>query len=53
MKCPAETDEDFEALLRIYRSKDFSPLKLPRFTTFTSERISHETARQIFSRKEE
>jgi|GEM_PF-3342098 len=53
MKCPAETDEDFEAMLRIYRSEDFSRLKFPRFSTFTSERISHETARQIFSRKEE
>lgn len=52
MKCPAETDEDFNALLRIYRSEDFSPLKLPRFTTFTSERISREKAAEIFSRKE-
>jgi hypothetical protein len=53
LKCPVEADEDFEALLRIYRSSDFSPLKLPRFTTFTSERISPETAREIFELKKE
>jgi len=53
MKCPADNDEDFDALLRIYRAPDFSPLKLPRFTTFTSERISPETVRKIFSKKEE
>ena len=51
LKCPVESDEDFEAFLRIYRSEDFSPLKLPRFNTFTSERISHKTAKEIFSKK--
>ena len=48
MKCPLDDEEDFEALLRIYLPEDFSPLKLPRFTTFTSERISAEKAREIF-----
>jgi len=52
MKCPADADEDFEALLRIYLPDDFSPLKLPRFTTFSSERINPETVRDIFSKKE-
>lgn len=51
LKCPLESNEDFEAILRIYRSEDFSPLKLPRFNTFTSERISHKTAKEIFSKK--
>lgn len=51
LKCPVETDEDFEAILRIYLPEEFSPLKLPRFSTFTSERISHKTARDIFNRK--
>ena len=51
LKCPVLSDEDFEAFLRIYRSDDFSPLKLPRFNTFTSERISHKTAKEIFSKK--
>ena len=52
MKCPLENDEDFEALLRIYVPEDFSPLKLPRFSTFSSERVSAEKAREIFKRKE-
>lgn len=51
LKCPADTEEDFEAILRIYRAEDFSPLRLPRFTTFTSERISHEKIRELFSKK--
>lgn len=51
LKCPVKTDEDFEAILRIYLPEEFSPLKLPRFSTFTSERISHKTARDIFNRK--
>ncbi len=50
LKCPADTDEDFEALLRIYRAADFSPLVLPRFNTFTSERISPETVAKIFDK---
>jgi hypothetical protein len=33
LKCPLDSDEDFEALLRICLPEDFSPLKLPRFTT--------------------
>ena len=52
LKCPADTKEDFEALLRIYRPADFSPLRLPRFTSFTSERISHQKIREIFSKKQ-
>ena len=48
MKIPLDDDKDFEALLRIYLPEDFSPLKLPRFTTFTSERITTEKAREIF-----
>jgi hypothetical protein len=51
LKCPAETEEDFEAILRIYRPEDFSPLRLPRFTTFTSERISHEKIRELLRKK--
>jgi hypothetical protein len=52
LKCPADAQEDFEAILRIYRAEDFSPLRLPRFTTFTSERISHEKIRELFGKKE-
>jgi hypothetical protein len=52
LKCIVEEDKAFEAILRIYKPKDFSPLKLPRFTTFTSERVSHEKARKIFGTKE-
>ncbi|MEO5562433.1 MAG: DUF3843 family protein [Chitinophagaceae bacterium] len=51
LKCPVDNEMDFDALLRIYRPEDFSPLKLPRFSTFTSEKISHETARKIFSKE--
>jgi len=51
LKCPADAEEDFEAILRIYRAEDFSPLRLPRFTTFTSERISHEKMRDLLSEK--
>ncbi|MEO8861487.1 MAG: DUF3843 family protein [Ginsengibacter sp.] len=51
LKCNVDTKEDFEALLRIYRAADFSPLLLPRFSTFTSERIAAETVTQIFSKK--
>jgi hypothetical protein len=52
MKCPADSDEDFDALLRIYRAPDYSPLKLPRFTTFDSGKISSGIVRTIFSKKE-
>jgi len=52
MKCPADSKEDFDALLRIYRAPDFSPLKLPRFSTFSSEKISQETMTRIFSKKD-
>lgn len=48
LKCPVDADEDFEALLRIYRAADFSPLVLPRFSTFTSENILPETVTKIF-----
>lgn len=51
LKCTVDTNEDFEALLRIYRAPDFSPLLLPRFTTFTSERIAAETVTQIFNKE--
>jgi hypothetical protein len=50
VKCPADEKVDFEAMLRIYRPKEFSPLKLPRFTTFTSERISADTVKNIFNK---
>lgn len=48
LKCPVDSEEDFDALLHIYKSEDFSPLKLPAFSTFTSEEISSDTARRIF-----
>ena len=51
LTCNVDTKEDFEALLCIYRVADFSPLLLPRFSTFTSERIAAETVTQIFSKK--
>ena len=53
MKCPADSDEDFDALLRIYRAADYSPLKLPRFSTFDSEKISPGTVRNFFGKQEE
>jgi hypothetical protein len=40
IKCPLVSDEDFEALLRIYQPNEFSPLKLPGFTTFDSKRMN-------------
>jgi len=52
LRCPADSDEDFDALLRIYRSPDFSPLRLARFTTFSSEKISPETVRKTLTKKE-
>ena len=42
-----DSDEDFEALLRIYKPKDFSPLKLPRFTLFSSDEMPVEKVRKI------
>jgi hypothetical protein len=47
MKCPLDDDEDFEALLRIYMPEEFSPLKLLRFTAYSSERMSAEKAGEI------
>jgi hypothetical protein len=38
VKCIVEGDEDFEAMMRIYKPHEFSPLKLPRFKTVDSER---------------
>lgn len=34
LRCNVEPEEDFEAMLRIYKPHEFSPLKLPRFKTF-------------------
>ena len=51
LKCPLTAEEDFDAILRIYRPEDFSPLRLPRFSTFNSEHISQKTVKKIFSRK--
>lgn len=47
--CNVDSNEDFNAFLRIYKPQDFSPLKLPRFTTFTSERMAPEEAAKLFS----
>ncbi len=48
LQCDVEDDRDFEALLRIYKPNDFSASKLPRFKTFTSEKVSTEKAKEIF-----
>ena len=44
-----EADEDFDALLRIYRPHEFSPLKLPSFKIFSSDPISAEKAKDMIA----
>ncbi|MBD0327861.1 MAG: DUF3843 family protein, partial [Pyrinomonadaceae bacterium] len=44
-----DSDEDFEALLRIYKPRDFSPLKLPRFTLFSSDEMPVEKVSKLLN----
>lgn len=51
LKCPAESDEDFTACLRIYKPDEFSPRKLPGFTVVDSGQSKPGIIKQLFSKK--
>lgn len=51
LKCPAESDEDFTACLRIYKPNEFSPRKLPGFTLLDSSQTKTGIIKQLFSKK--